>query len=388
MTANQSPMYSNDWKSPVVRFVTRKKMVFLFVTLAFVPVHVSHAQSFQYFHDQPGKFIFSERFQNSPEADLPVLQKKLASVVEWVRLNDAMLTRPAGFDALVHLRVFTEAMKTDPAGYGIQSSIDIVFHHYYIENGIVQRATGNTAHGTAIAVNNPIRDISTRFDEAGFKTGDPQHLKQPLENALQNLRRYYTTMPVIKEYAPGVRLYAPSPGTWFKGTLFVFDPDQPDIWIPVTVKEIMEAKLAYYKVKHEIDSISYGKMVATWAKLNYNPDPEQKMRPQLYQMIKKEYESFTTEELNRQAYVCPGEECGISSVNARGEGRAVVRFNPACWDRSLPVTAVQFMTMEFRTASEQEMEGFRKRNGGLEDYVGMFYNNLPVEKMAQLVDRN
>ena len=111
------------------------------------------------------------------------------------------------------------------------------------------------------------------------------------------------------------------------------------------------------------------------------------MRPRMYQIIKKEFENFTAEELSMSAYSCPTEECGISTINARGEGRAVVRFNPACWDRSLPVTSVQFMTLEYRPATAQELEDFKEPNDGLEDYVGKFYSSLPVEKMGVLIDK-
>lgn len=352
-----------------------------------VSVNASFGQSFQYKPDQPGKFIFDNHLEKCPGIDVTAIQKKLTSVVEWVRQNDTVIDRPVGFDAIVGLSGYYFDKKQKKDDYGLRSSIGIAFHHYWIENGVLGRATGNTAHGTEIFVNNPIYYISTQFDEAEFKTDDPPHLKQPLEKARENLHKYYTTAPIIKEFAPGVRLYASDPGTWFKGALLVFNPDRPDIWIPVSVKEIMEVKLAYYKVKHEIDSINYEKMFEGWAKMNFNPDPEHKMRPQLYQMIKKEYENFTAEELNLPAWSCPTDACGISTINSRGEGRAVVKFNPDCWDRSLPVTAVQYMTLQYRPESEEELEKFKPRNGGLTDYVGLFFNNLPVEKMGVLIEK-
>ena len=107
----------------------------------------------------------------------------------------------------------------------------------------------------------------------------------------------------------------------------------------------------------------------------------------VYNVMNQEYENFTAEELNLPAYSCPTEECGISTINGRGEGRAVVRFNPDCWNRSLPVTDVQYMTLQYRPATAQELEDFKKPNGGLEDYVGKFYSNLPVEKMDLLIDK-
>lgn len=348
---------------------------------------IAEAQSFQYQPDKPGKFIFDNRLDKCTGVDVPTVQNKLTSIIEWVRQNDSVIDHPIGFDAMVRLSGSYCDKKNRKEDFGIRSAIAFSFNHFYLENGVPCRATGNTAHGTEIFVNSPIYYISTRFDEAEFKTDDPPNLKQPLEKAREILRNYYTTAPVIKEFAPGVRLYASDPGTWFKGSLLVFNPDMPEIWIPVTVKEIMEVKLAYYKVKHEIDSINYEKMVAGWAKLNFNPDPDRTMRPRLYQTIKLEYENFTAEELNLPAWSCASEECGISTINSRGEGRAVVKFNPACWDRSLPVTAVQYLSWQYRPETEEELEKFIPRNNGLSDFVALFFNNLPVEKLGVLIDK-
>jgi len=345
----------------------------------------SQAQSFQYQPDKPGEFIFDNQLDKCPGVDVTIVTQNLTAIVEWVRRNNPVVDHPIGFDALVGFTAYCFDEKNKMEDYGIQSSLDFSLNHFYIENGVSCRATGNTAHGTEIFINNPIYYISTQFDEAEFKTDDPAHLKQPLEKARENLRKYHTTAPLIKEIAPGVRLYAES--GWFKGALLVFNPDRPDIWIPVTVKEIMEAKLAYYKVKQEIDSINYEKMLAGWAKMNFTPDPSQSMRPSLYNVIKKEFENFTAEELSLPAYSGVSEESGISTINARGEGRAVVKFNPACWDRSLPVTAVQYMSWQYRPESELDLEKFKPSNNGLNDFVGMFFNNLPVEKMGVLIQK-
>jgi hypothetical protein len=349
---------------------------------------ISFSQTFQYQPEKPGKFIFDNQLVKCPGVDVATLQKKLTSIVEWVHQNNEVINHPTGFDALVDLTGLFGDIKKRQEDFGVRSIINFSFNHFFTENGVPCRATGNTAHGTEIFVNSPIYYIGTQFDETEFKTDDPPHLKQPLEKARENLRNYYTTAPVIKEFAPGVRLYASDHGTWFKGSLLVFNPNRPEIWIPVTVKVIMEVKLAYYKVKHEIDSINYEKMVAGWAKMNFNPDPERKMRPQLYQMIKQEYENFTPEELNLPAWSCPGETCGISTINARGEERAVVKFNPDCLDRSLPATTVQYMSWQYRPETEEELEKFKPRNGGLTDFVGLFFNSLPVERMGILIDTN
>jgi hypothetical protein len=48
---------------------------------------------------------------------------------------------------------------------------------------------------------------------------------------------------------------------------------------------------------------------------------------------------------------------------------------------------VQYMSWQYRPESELELEKFKPRNGGLADYVGMFFNSLPVEKMGVLIQR-
>jgi len=362
------------------------KGCFLVLGLILV-VFVSQAQSTQYQPDKPGKFVFNNQQEKCPGVDVTTFKNNLTAIVEWVRLNDSVLGYPTGFDARVGLSAYCFDERSKMKDYGIRGSIGISFHYFYTENGVSHTATGWSAHGTEIIINNPMYYISTQFDEAEFKTDDPPHLKQPLEKARENLRKYYTTAPVIKEIAPGVRLYASDAGTWFKGSLLIFNPERPEIWIPVTVKEMMETKLAYYKVKHEIDSINYEKMVAGWAKMNFNPDPDHTMRPMLYYVIKKEFESFTAEELSLPAFSGASEESGISTINVCGEGRAVVKFNPACWDRSLPATAVQYMSWQYRPESELELEKFKPRNGGLTDFVGLFFNSLPVEKTGELIQK-
>jgi hypothetical protein len=342
----------------------------------------STAQDSQYLPDKPGKFILQNKLNKCQGFDLASFSKNLTSIAEWIHKNDSIVNLPIGFDASVSLSGNSCDKITRIEDYGIQSRINFSFHYFYVENGVSLTATDWAAHGTEILINNPINLISTRFTETGSLTDDPPRLKQPLEKALENLQKYYTTNPVLIEIAPGVRLFAPGSG-WAKGSLLIFNPDRPDIWIPVTVKEIMTSKLAYYKIKQEIDSIKYEKTLAEWAKLNFRPD--QVMRPNQYNVIKKEYENFSTEELDLLAYSSP--QSGISTINARGEGSAVVRFNPDCWDRTLPLTSVQFMSFDYRSATKAQLEEFKKSNQGLTDYVGLFFNNMPVEKMGELIQR-
>jgi hypothetical protein len=180
-----------------------------------------------------------------------------------------------------------------------------------------------------------------------------------------------------KEVAPGVRIYA-------NGNIVAFNPDRPDFWIPVTIKEIMEAKLAYYKVKKEIDEAKNSKSFQEWEKLGFVPAASFKVS--VYDAIKKEYENFTSEELMSMAYYATGDE-SISCINAKGEGWPVMKLNPECWNRTLPQSAVQFVSMAYKPRSQAELDDFYQGNNNAYDYVGLFVNAMPVERMGELIQK-
>lgn len=355
-------------------------MKFTSLILAIVLIHgtaYTQDQASRFDAKKSGKFILQNQLNKCQGDDIVSLAKNLTVIAEWIHRNNSIVNLPVGFDAFVSLSGNSCDKDAGKVGFGMKCRISLSFRYFYFENKVSLTATDWAAHGTEIQINNPINLISTQFTETGFKTDDPPRLKQPLEKALENLKQYYSAAPILKEIAPGVRLYD-------GGHVLVFNPDRPDIWIPVTVKEIMEAKLAYYKIKQEIDSINYEKTRAEWAKLNFKPD--QVIHPNIYEVITKEFENFSPEELNRPAYSSP--QSGISGINAHGEGLPVVRFNRACWNRALPATSVQFMTIEFKLRTKAELNQFERDNGGLLDYVGLYTNNLPVEKMAILIQKN
>lgn len=333
-------------------------------------------QDSKFLTDKTGKFILQNQLNKCQGTDVTSLSKNLTAIAEWIHQNNPVMLPPTGFDAAVSLSGNLCDKGAGILDFGIQSRINFSFRYFYYEKGVSHTATDWAAHGTEILINNPIVQISSQFTETGFQSDDPPRLKQPLEKALKNLERYYTSDPVEKEIVPGVRLYA-------GGHMLIFNPDRPDIWIPVTVKEIMEAKLEYYRIKQEIDSIKYEKTLVEWAKLNFKPD--QIMRPNIYDVINKEYENFTDDELNRKAF--SNADNGISMINANGEGQPVVRFNTDSWNRSLPAAAIQFMSMEYKPRAKVEFEEFKRNNYGLIDYVGLFVNKLPVEKMGILIQR-
>ncbi|NEW81949.1 MAG: hypothetical protein GZ094_06255 [Mariniphaga sp.] len=362
----------------MIREIAYKIVLLLFSII--ILASASFAQSSKYLPNKPGKWTYYSNIK-SPGTEVAAFNKNLAVLAEWFHLNVPILTNPKGFDVLTtSFGIWDDKYKLQACNYGLRSELNFDFQLFLSDLARGGKWVIEPPH-YSFYINNTETGHGTNSNFLGWdNTKDPQSLEAAMDKAAAGLNDLFRIFPLVRDIAPGVKLYG-------DGNLIVFNPNRPPFWIPVTVKEIMEVKLAYYKVKHEIDSINYEKMLASWAKMNFNPDPEHTMRPQLYQMIKQEFENFTTEELNSPAYSDASDENGISSINAQGNGRAVVRFNPDCWDRSLPVTAVQFMSLQYRPATEQERDEFKPRNKGLEDFVGKFFNKLPVGKMGILIDK-
>ena len=335
------------------------------------------AQEIKFLTDKDGKYTVQNQLNKCPGVDLATYSGNLKVITDWFYANNPVFNPPKGFDAVVTMGGNLCDDNRHSSYYGVMSYIHFAFYYFYSENGEMKQATGWSAHGTGININNPTINLGRTFDESGFKTGDPPALKQPLEKALAKLKEFYITNPVEKVISPGVILFK-------GGFILVFNPDRPWIWKKVTVREIMEAELAYYKVKKEIDSINYQKTLEQWAKLNFAPPTT--ASASVYDLIKQEYAAFSPEDLEKQAF-SGSQDGSISGIRADGEGSPVMKFNPECWDRALPPSAIQFISIEYRPALEEELQQFVHGNNGLADYVSMYMNKLPVMELGVLINR-
>jgi len=336
------------------------------------------AQSYKYFPDKPGKFIIENNLSNCPGVDNSSLKQNLTLIVEWFHQNDALLNPPKGFNANISLSGNQYPSDTHPIGkgYGIMCSFNLSFRYFYADKGVFHTATGWSAHDFDVNINQPLYNIlGTRFGDRDFESDDEPGYKQSLHIAYEHLQQYYSIFPLEKVISPGVKL--------FKGShLLISDPNQPDIWLPVKVKEIMDALIGYYKVRKEMDEIKTGRLIKEMAAkgMKLNIDSNQ---PSVYDFILKEYSSFTPDELNKQAWVSSGE--GISGINCKGIGNQVIRFNPECWNLKLPETAVQFVSLDYKPGSKADLEEFSRNNNQLTDYESLFMNDLPVEKLGEMI---
>ncbi len=330
-----------------------------------------------YLEDKPGKFIAENQLVKYTGLDYPALVKSATAAAEWFHQNNPLIQNPKGFN--VNVSLFGNSLpavnESNNPGYGEMFSINFSFRYFYVEGGVEKTATGWAAYNFDIRFNQPFHELAQPLGDRGFEVGDDPALKQALNQAHDKLQHLYSLKPLEKTLAPGINLYA-------GGQLLISNPEQPSPWIQVTVGEVTKAILDYYKIRKANDEYILKK---TLEKL---PEDMKKMyidgaKVSLYDLFFKEFEILSADDLNKPAFIDMQE--GMYNVNTTGKGTAVVSYNPDCWNKSWQRTSVQFVSMKYAITSDNEFEGFRKRNNQLKDYVGLFLNALPVEKMGELI---
>jgi hypothetical protein len=166
---------------------------------------------------------------------------------------------------------------------------------------------------------------------------------------LFELKDMFVVFPLVKEFASGVRLYG-------DGNLIVFSSNRPEFWSPLTAREVVIAKLDFYR----------------------------KDDKSIYDFIKPLIDKMSEEELNAPAYF--GSDDAILNVNGKQDGLKILRFNKDYWDQSLPKTAIQFIRLWYRPTNEFDMDEFINNNGH-PHYGQLLMNDLPLKELGSLIQK-
>lgn len=325
-------------------------MVSLFVlALAYCPVY---AQS-RWQPDKTGGWSIKNQVDAyGGRVDKVAYTKNLTAVAEWFHRNHPMLMPPKGFDAVWYFH--DEAFgKYERAGdYCTEGEMELQFELFGIENG-KEWTWKDEPPNWRIEINSIRSGHGKNFGGLdGYKAQvDDPKLEQVFDKAEAKLFEFFTVFEFEREIAPGVRLYK-------NGNLVVFNPAKPAYWISVTVKDVMDAYLNYWKIR------------PIWK--------------EVYDHFLKAYSNFTPQELNSPAYFGGADE--IVNVTAQKIGLPIMRFNPEYWDRSKPKSTIQFMSMEYKILTKAEMNERFRNNEGSPDYPGLFNQNLRIEKLAELLN--
>ena len=325
------------------------KIFYVFATfLILIPAIVNAQKSAEYLPDKPGKWILNQYSMNEADA----FHRNVKTVAEWFHKNAAVMNNPKGFDLWVYLTGYwNDKYNKQPGNYGRRCELNFDFRMFYREGGIWKVEPPHWS----FEINNTEAGHGTNSNLPGWdNTQDPASLEIPMDKAAANLNDLFRTFPLVRDIAPGVRLYG-------GGNLIVFNPDRPPFWIPVTVREIANYKLEYYKYK-EVHLLPY---------------------------LKVEIAKLTEADMSSPAY-SGNEELFVLNVHPiledqdKETGGKLMRFNPDYWDRSLPPSAIQFMSLYYPERTVDEKADFYKYNG-YPIFGDVIMNSIRLEDLAGLI---
>ncbi|MRS03118.1 hypothetical protein EG832_07835, partial [bacterium] len=313
------------------------KRCFLFIS-GLLLAALLYGQENKWLLDKPGAWRFenyltdkSYKLQNATlsAADNAAFKSNMAVLAEWFRQNHPMLKKPTGYDMRAIANwIWSDYTTRSEAEYGIPATLDFLFEIFDSEGGkwtieppqydiYVNSITGGI-EGMYFTPESIVEDGS-RYDLS---------MSEDVRNALERLRQYFVVAWFKESPCSGVDIYTLNNGTMEK--VVVYNPERPPYWIPVTLQELADASLAYYTLfqKVEIDRM-------------------------VLDQLKSEIAELSPEELAAPAYF--GHESHfVLRANGSGQGLQIMRFNPEYWDRSLPTSAIQFMSFWNPLLSDEE----------------------------------
>jgi len=330
----------------------RKICISLLVFYLLIPVLTEAQKESDFNFSKPGVWTFKSNIYETG-VEYAALTKNVAVVAEWFHQTVPLMTNPKGFDlSVVLFGVSDDKYKKRKCNYGICGELNFGFQMFLSKGGkwtveppayefdINNTATG---HGT----NNNWNGYDYRYDAPIQEA--------PMEKAAGDLNDLFSVFPLEREITPGVSLYG-------DGHLIVFNPDRPPFWVPVTLREYADKTLSYYTifVKKEMGQI-------------------------MLDQLKKELAELTEDELNAPAYQGDPKHF-VLNANGRKEGLQIMRFNPDYWDRSLPSSAIQFMTLWDPKMNQVQMDEFYQNNRYYH-FGQQIINTLNMNGLSGLITR-
>lgn len=309
-----------------------KKQVLIFILLF---SQLAFSQS-EFDYSKSGKFIYEKvnfgNHENAPE--IVAFERNAKQLINFFTEQVPFLKANKGFDLHV---VFSGQDKYDDTTqkrvlkahqYSLNAELRFLFE-LFLNNG---KKWTNEPPEFRIYIN----ETETGSHGGLYNDGD--------DNSF--LKKTFLVFPIVKEIAPGVHYYNCEAQTC--GQIVVFNPNRPAYWLPVTVRQMVLAKLKFYNTGNTADKA-------------------------VYNFIKPIIDAMSEKDLDAPAFY--GSEDAILNVNGKGQGLQIMRFNPEYWDRTLPASAIQYFTIAY---NEFGYNGFNESDWqkSKEEY---FRNNGHIE---------
>jgi len=329
-----------------------------------------NGQDYKWLNDKPGAWRFenhltdkSYKLRNATlsAADNAAFRNNVATLAEWFRQNHPMLKNPTGFDLrAIANRIWGDYTTMTEAEYGIPATLDLLFEIFDNQGG--KWTIEPPQYG--IMVNNIIGGHQGLYfnPESLVEDGSRYDLSrsEEIRKARERLWQYFPVSGFRESPCPGVDIYESNTGS--PAQIVVYNNERPPYWLPVTLQELADASLAYYSLfqKIEIDRM-------------------------VLDQLKTEIAELSPGELAAPAYYGHDSHF-VMQANGSGQGMQIMRFNPEYWDRSLPQSAIQFMSFYDPGLSSEEMEEYLQRQGH-PNYPQLFADRLKWEEIAKLINK-
>lgn len=274
----------------------------------------------QWLPDQPGKWSYHHKLYGVIEDykltpyEISRYKQKIDTIIETLHQNP-VLKNPVGFEPSVNVRILDENtgfISTPLPKVIVGARIAIQFCPYFLDE------SGNIKKHCMEVTSCDISFNCPKYTAESYIhfTGDGYH--EELSAAALKLNRIFLKPMVVKELAEGVTAYS-------NGKIIIADSERP-YWIPVTIGELFELELNYYELDYK-----FNKKEGILAVIEY---------------IKNEKAAYSPEELYCPAY---RDNSNISSITANSDGDQYMQFNPEYFDKSIPRTYVQLLTVHTLT---------------------------------------
>lgn len=204
----------------------KKNIAFSLALVLILASNINAQESGNYLPEKPGKWVYSSNIKK-PGNEYVVFNKNLAVLAEWFHQNVPLLANPKGFDlSAVSYGIWDDEYKKNPANYAMRSEMNFDFQLFLSSGG---KWTIEPPHWN--------------FDVNNTESGHGGMNKEGTAGSFLN--SLFTVFPFVQVIVPGVHYYDCENRTC--GSLVVFNPNRPDYWLPETVREVVEAKLNFYR---------------------------------------------------------------------------------------------------------------------------------------------
>ncbi len=157
---------------------------------------------------------------------------------------------------------------------------------------------------------------------------------------------------------PGIDIYADE-------TVFIYNSERPDYWLPVTIKEVFEAWLEYYKY-----------------------EPNKYTSDLTLKILQEQYTKFSEEEKNKPAYYGGRGSVPLLTVDVAVSDKQLMRHNPKYWNKNLSRSDIQILSFDVLKDRERYRKEAKEqlKNDDGNYHVSRFLEALDLESLLVIID--